>query len=170
MSDEDLMIHILNNLPLEYDLQVEKMEEKINQDDNPIPLEKDSSTLSLKFTRLNVSNEDNTDYKEIGKDLVTSKLKGRWNNCGKYGHKKQDCRVNGDNDKRKDNKGNKSRFYGTCNYCNKFGHKQEDFYEKQRNEQGYYNKTCNYCNKFGHKQEDLREKQRYEQANITEGK
>ena len=35
MSDEDLMIHILNHLPSEYELQVEQMEGKINQDDNP---------------------------------------------------------------------------------------------------------------------------------------
>ena len=36
MSDEYLMIHILNNLPSEYELQVEQMEDNINQDDNPL--------------------------------------------------------------------------------------------------------------------------------------
>ena len=61
MSDEDLTIHILNNLPSEYELQVEQMEGKINQDDNLLTLEQVRSTLSLKFERLNVSNEDDTD-------------------------------------------------------------------------------------------------------------
>ena len=36
ISDEDIMIHILNNLPSEYELQVEQMEDNINQDDNPL--------------------------------------------------------------------------------------------------------------------------------------
>ena len=60
MSDEYLIIHILNNLPSEYELQVEQMEGKINQDDNLITLEQVCSILSLKFERLNVSNEDDT--------------------------------------------------------------------------------------------------------------
>ena len=38
MSDEDLMIHVLNNLPSEYELQVEQMEEKVNKDDSPLAL------------------------------------------------------------------------------------------------------------------------------------
>ena len=54
MSDKYLMIHILNNLP------VEQMEGKINQDNKPLTLEQVRSTLSLKFERLNVSNEDDT--------------------------------------------------------------------------------------------------------------
>ena len=58
MSNEDLMIHILNNLPLEYELQVEQMEGKINQDDNPLTLQQVLSTLSLKVERLNKYNED----------------------------------------------------------------------------------------------------------------
>ena len=60
MSDEDLMIHILNNLALEYELQVEQMEGKMNKYDNLLTLEKVRLMLSLKFERLNVSNEDDT--------------------------------------------------------------------------------------------------------------
>ena len=97
MSDEDLMIHILNNLPQEYGLQVQKIEGNINQDDKLLELEQVQSTLSLKFERLNVYNKDNTDDEEIEKTSVTSKFKGCCNNCGKYGHKKQDCRINGSN-------------------------------------------------------------------------
>ena len=63
MSDEDLIIHMLNNLPPEYELQVEQMELKINQDDNLLTLEQVCSTFSLKFERLNVSNEDDNDDK-----------------------------------------------------------------------------------------------------------
>ena len=90
--------------------------------------------MSLKFERLNVSNEDDIYDKEIEKALVTNPFKGRCNNGGKYGHKKQDFRGNVNSNKSKDNIGNKGRFNGTCNYCNKFGHKQEYCYKKQRNE------------------------------------
>ena len=137
------MIHTINNLPLEYELQVKQTEGNINQDDNPLTLEQVCSTTRLKFERLNVYNEDDTYEKEINKDLVKIQLKGICNYCGKYGHKKQDCRGNGKNDKIKDNTGNKGRLNGTCNHCNNFGHKQSDFYKKQSNEQGNYNGTWN---------------------------
>ena len=86
------------------------MEGNINQDDNPLTLEKVSSTSRLKFDILNVSNENDTDDKEIEKALVTSQFKGRCNKCGKYGHKKQDCGGNGNNEKIKDNTGKKMSF------------------------------------------------------------
>ena len=151
MSDEDLMIHIINNLPSEYGLQVEQTEGNINQDDNPLILEQVRSTLSLNFERVHVSNEDDTDNEEIEKNLVTSQFKGRCNNCGKYGLKKKYCKINGNNNNSNGNIGNKGRFNGTCNHCNKFGHKQSDFYKKQSNEKANFNGTCNYCNMFGHK-------------------
>ena len=64
MSAEDLMIHILNNLPSEYELQVEQTEGNINQYDNPLTLEQVCSRLSLNFERLNVSNEYDTGDKK----------------------------------------------------------------------------------------------------------
>ena len=161
---------MLNILTSEYEVQVQQIKGKINQDNNPLMLEQVRSTLRLKFKRIDVSNEDDTDDEEIQKALVISQFKGRCNNCGKYGYKKQYCRRNGNNDKSNENTGNKGRFNGTCNYCNNFGHEQAYCFNKQRNEQVDFNGTCNYCNKFGHKQEDLRKKQREEQANIIEDK
>ena len=58
--NEYLMIHKINILPSEYELQVEQMEGKVNQDNNPLTLEQVCSTLSLKFERLDVSNEGDT--------------------------------------------------------------------------------------------------------------
>ena len=65
MSDEYIMIHILNNLPSEYELQVEQMEGNINQDDNPLTLEHVYSTLILNIERLDVSNEDGVYEKKV---------------------------------------------------------------------------------------------------------
>ena len=71
--------------------------------------------MRLKFERNNVCNEDNTYEKEIQKALVTIKSKECYNICGKCGHKKEDCRKNGNNYNSKENTGNKGRFIGTCN-------------------------------------------------------
>ena len=85
ISDEYLMIHILNNLPSEYELQVEQTEENINKYDNLLISEQVCSTLSLKFERLNASNEDDKDDKETEKALLTIQFKGSCNNCGNVG-------------------------------------------------------------------------------------
>ena len=53
------------------------MEGNINQDDKPLTLEQVCSKLSLKFEKLNVSYENDTDDKEIEKALITSQFKGR---------------------------------------------------------------------------------------------
>ena len=106
------------------------MEGNINQDDNPLTSEQVRSTTSLRFERINVYNEGNTDDKEIEKALVKSQFKGCWNNCGTYGHKKIDFIINGNNDKSNGNTGNKGSFNGTCNYWNKFGNTQLDCHNK----------------------------------------
>ena len=51
--------------------------------------------------------------KKTKKALVTSQFKGRCNNCGKYRHNKQYCRGNVNNNKSKENTGNKGRLNGT---------------------------------------------------------
>ena len=90
MSDEYLMIHILNNLPLEYELQVEQMKVNSNQDINLVTLKQVCSTWSLQFEIINVYNEGDTYDEELEKALVTRQFKGRCNNCENFGHKKQD--------------------------------------------------------------------------------
>ena len=61
ISDEYLMIHMLNILTSEYEVQVQQIKGKINQDNNPLMLEQVRSTLRLKFEIIDVSNEDDTD-------------------------------------------------------------------------------------------------------------
>ena len=65
ISDEYLMIHMLNILTSEYEVQVQQIKGKINQDNNPLMLEQVRSTLRLKFEIIDVSNEDDTDDEEI---------------------------------------------------------------------------------------------------------
>ena len=65
ISDEYLMIHMINILPSEYEVQVQQIKGKINQDNNPLMLEQVRSTLRLKFEIIDVSNEDDAYDKEI---------------------------------------------------------------------------------------------------------
>ena len=69
------MIHMLNILTSEYEVQVQQIKGKINQDNNPLMLEQVRSTLRLKFERIDVSNEDDTDDEEILKALVIANSK-----------------------------------------------------------------------------------------------
>ena len=120
----NLMIHILNNLPEEYDNQVEQLEDKLNNTTEPLNLKTIRENLNLRYERLNNKDdddEDNEDKEE--KALVMTQFKGRCWKCGKYGHKGADCRSM--------NKGKSTYFNGKCNYCHKQGHKEADCRKKK---------------------------------------
>ena len=60
--------------------------------------------------------------------LITAKFKGRCNKCGKFGHKAKDCRLNIENDNKKNNP--KKKFSGKCFHCGKLGHREADCWSK----------------------------------------
>jgi hypothetical protein len=63
-------------------------------------------------------------------------VKGKYNKCGKQGHKAVDCRSNGARaNKDKGGKGGK-RFDGKCHYCQKTGHRASDCFKKKREQGG----------------------------------
>ena len=92
ITDKDLIIHILNNLPKEYDLQVEQLESRIDAGVNPLTMEVLRESLNLKFERIqdysDTNNNRSDDKAFIGTD---SNFKGRCHNCGKFGHKSVAC-------------------------------------------------------------------------------
>jgi len=49
ISDEDFMIHVLNGLPLEYKVQVSKLEECFGSTSNPLMIQDMRNKLNLKF-------------------------------------------------------------------------------------------------------------------------
>ena len=52
ISDEDMMIHIMNNLPQEYDTVVEAMERKLDNLVDPLTLRNLKNELLLKYNRI----------------------------------------------------------------------------------------------------------------------
>ena len=124
ISDEDMMIHILNNLPEEYDTVVEAMERKLDDLVDPLTLRNLKNELMLKYKRIKKNKgvgEDSEDEEE-GHDTAlvgyTKNFKGRCYNCGDFGHKKEDCPKL----KNQASSNRPGRFNGTCFYCGKRGH------------------------------------------------
>ena len=81
MDDNDLIIHILYNMPKEYDMVVEQLEDDLQaKGSNKLMLEQVRDKLCLKFQRLKI-NRDNEDDKEAA--------------LAAYGKYKKMCRICG---------------------------------------------------------------------------
>jgi gag-polypeptide of LTR copia-type/Zinc knuckle len=85
VSEMDLIIHIVHNLPEEYENTVEFIQNEL--EDSEISLDKVKERLRMKFERLKTSSL------KVEKALVSiGKFKGNCSYCGIYGHKGKDCR------------------------------------------------------------------------------
>ena len=146
VSDNHLMIHILLNLPEEYDTLVETMEKELNNSTDPLTIEGMKERLHAKWERMNRRNGDDNDDDENNEEALfmaknneikgealfgKKQFKGRCRICGKIGHKGADCFLNPKNKySGKSNVGSEeipfgsygSGFRGRCNYCKEPGH------------------------------------------------
>jgi len=93
MTDEDLMVHILNNLTDDYEVQLSKLEEKLGAATNPLTIDDVKAELRLKYARMKAKKSSTeTEQKDSEKALAaTGKYKGTCTFCGKIGHKATDC-------------------------------------------------------------------------------
>jgi gag-polypeptide of LTR copia-type len=87
ISEKQIMIHVLNNLPSDYDLQVALLERRIGDEKDSLTVSEIRSELSLWFERLNNHsiNENGEASDEMA--LYSGQFKGKCRNCGKIGHK-----------------------------------------------------------------------------------
>ena len=84
VSEMNLIIHIMHNLPQEYETTVEFIENELEME--IATLERVKEKLRTKFERLNKSMNENE------KALVSfQKYKGHYSYCGKYGHRGAEC-------------------------------------------------------------------------------
>jgi hypothetical protein len=84
---KQFMIHVLNNLPPDYDLQVALLERRIGGEKDPCTASEIRSEFSLRFERLN--NHPNNENGEASDEtaLYSEQFKGKCKNCDKIGHK-----------------------------------------------------------------------------------
>ena len=84
-DDKDVMIHILKNLPVEYENTVEVLERRLDDTLNPLSIEILCEELALKFKKIKRAmglEEDNSEKDDT--DFVSGyqKLKGKCYGCG----------------------------------------------------------------------------------------
>jgi hypothetical protein len=139
-KEDQFLVHILNNLSKEYELQVLLMEKRIGSTIDPLSVEDLRADINSQFERLHMSEDENNSTSE-GNALNAFQFKGRCHNCGKYGHKganRQNKTSNGSNGNHKGGaktNGKSGGFKGICDHCKKYGHKVVDCYTKKK-EQG----------------------------------
>ena len=93
ITEVDLLIHILSNLPSEYDNLVENMECRIGSSTNEVTMNELKERLRARYSRLNKSDGDKNEVTSENV-MFTKAFKGRCNKCGAYGHKAANSRLN----------------------------------------------------------------------------
>jgi hypothetical protein len=90
--DNQFILHILNNMTANYDLQLAMMEKRINNKINPLTVDEIRADLNLRFERLNEKKDDtdNKDNEDVA--FFGGQYKGKCRNCGMMGHKSTNCK------------------------------------------------------------------------------
>ena len=161
MTDTDLIEHVLNNLPKEYENVVLKLEDRVGAKENPLTIEELREALNLRFERMN-GNQRGHIRDEKDAALFAGGFKGRCVKCGKYRHKGIGCRVNTRNKKQ----GNNDK------YNNKNRNHMNNRWRNNRNESNHGQKgnfKCYYCGQEGHKSYNCSQRKQDEQEGKLSG-
>ncbi len=86
IADDDLILHILNHLPKEYETMVELCEEDLSRGE--ISLNTVKERIRARFNRLQKLSDDPDEAVAL---MMKSQFKGACTVCGKIGHKGADC-------------------------------------------------------------------------------
>lgn len=117
-TDEDIIMHILGNLPKEYDTLVEILENDLDMSPEEMTLEKIRLRLRARYQRLQ-NDEANNNSTSENKDQALAAykpFKGCCRNCGKIGHKASTCRVRTNNNNNNRNNRNNGTNNNLRNY------------------------------------------------------
>jgi hypothetical protein len=87
ISENQFLIHTLNNLTSDYDLQLVLMERRVGDVEKSLTIEEIRGELSLRFESMNIkssNNREGNNFEETA--FFTGKFKGKCCNCGHVGH------------------------------------------------------------------------------------
>jgi hypothetical protein len=83
ISDNQFILHILNNMTEDYDLQFAMMEKRVTDNSNPLTINKIRDDLNLRFERLNENkNEESENDNNQEVAFFCGQFKGKCQNCG----------------------------------------------------------------------------------------
>jgi len=127
--DDNFYVHILNNLPAEYEVQVSKLEDRFGSTMNPLTMQNLQNELNLKYAQLKTIS---VEWTKTNQALATfCRYKGKCTNCGKMGHKASECHSqtkkndgSPNNNKHNTNKPKRDTSNIKCFECRKMGHFQ----------------------------------------------
>ena len=144
ISDNQFMIHILNNMTSDYDLQLAMMEKRINDKMNPLTIDEIRADLNLRFERLNMELSDDNENEGV-EDLALfgGQFKGKCRNCGAIGHKAQDCKNK--TQQNGTNHGN-SQNGAYCTYCRRSGHLKRNCFKLKNKMNRNHSTSSNHGN------------------------
>ena len=138
MSDEDFMIHVLNNLTEDYDVVLDGMESRLmlkENDPNKLTIEDVRDKLSGRYDRICeriAKHGDGPITDETGMAAYMKQYKGICGKCGEYGHHSKNCPQNERNGF-KFPVGN-YKPGATCYYCGEKGHYMRECKVKKKAE------------------------------------
>ncbi len=130
MSDEDLIIHILNNMTKEYENLVERLETKVDV----LNITQLKTEIRQKYQRIKKYNEGHGDEEKVLAAYKPNKFKGNCTYCGKPGHSENYCFQKKNNQPKNNNYGMKNKKY--CSFCKKTNHNTVDCFLKANKKKG----------------------------------
>ena len=137
ISEKDLMVKVINNLPEEYDVVVDGLENKLSlSGDEALTVEKMKDKLNDRYQRILDHKEEDKRIEEV-RDVALAAYfpkKARrlqaCNKCGSLNHKAQDCKRPSSNRIK-------------CWYCGEYGHKVNSCEKlKEKADRGEYANTA----------------------------
>ena len=159
ISDEDFMIHILANLPDEYESKVESLENDLDNEDDPLTLDRMSIELDAKYEKIckkndyDPENEKDKKKKKRNENNGTAlaaagngQFKGRCFVCGNWGHKSHQCPNRNNNTQN----GQTTQNVPTSN-ANPTANNTNNYVPPRRPR---VQVKCDHCGKWGHRKED----------------
>jgi hypothetical protein len=94
ISDNQFILHILNNMTDDYDLQLAMMGKRVTGKSNPLSIDEIRDNLNLRFKRLNEKqNEESENDNNQEVAFFGDQFKGKCRNCGAIGHRAKDCKL-----------------------------------------------------------------------------
>lgn len=179
LTEVDLIIHILSNVPEDYEVVVSKIEEQLKDLTTTVKLEDVRTDLSSRYKRIQKNEEETTNEKGLSSRTIEQlaeldetalaafikQFKGLCSKCGKYGHKGADCKGSGQKDDSPYDKDRGNR--GQCYYCGKFGHQKADCRQRKRDiEQKDKENAAKFA--AGEAQDDSESESESEEESMTE--